>query len=132
MYTLKLKVHAMDGDRRIENFSKEQWEEICIIFHKLVRNIKEEIEEVVIADLTTDNICYISMEVDFPDEMKDEKVLYIFDYLQGEYTENPVYFNETDEPVYAGAEIIFENDPDSGESLLDRFNRMAIGIREDE
>ena len=129
MYTLKLKVHAFDGDRKIENFSQEQWDEVCIIFQKLVRNLKQEIPELSVDDFTTDRICHVSMEVDFPDDMDDEKVMYIFNYLSGEETENPVYFDGSDEPVMAYSEIMFD-DPDSGESLLERFNRMAIQTSE--
>ena len=132
MYTLKLKVHVMDGERKIENFNQEQWDEVCVIFQKLVRNIREEVPEVTIDDLTMDRICHVTMELDFPDDMDDETGIYVINYLSGEETENPVYFNETDDPVYAGAEIIFDDDPDSGESLLERFNRMAIQMNSDE
>ena len=132
MYTLKLKVHAVDGGRKIENFSQEQWDEVCVIFQKLIRNIREEVPEVTIDDLTMDRICYVSMELDFPDEMDDEKGIYVINYLCGEETENPVYFNETDDPVYAESDIIFDDDPDSGESLLDRFNKMAIRMNDGE
>ena len=46
MLPLKLKVYMIDDDRRIENFTKDQWDTICIIFEKLVRNIKGELDYV--------------------------------------------------------------------------------------
>jgi hypothetical protein len=129
MLPLKLKVYAMEGDRKIENFNEEQWKEVCIIFQKLVRNIKEEIKSLEIDNFCTDEICHITMDLSFKDEeeITEEKMSYIGRYLSGEETDNPVYFNEEDPPVNAESIIILE---DESESLLDRFNKMVLEIND--
>ena len=129
MLPLKLKVYAMDGDRKIENFNEEQWKEVCIIFQKLVRNIKEEIKSLEIDNFCTDEICHITMDLYFKDEeeITEETMSYIGRYLSGEETENPVYFNQEDPPVNAESIIILE---DESESLLDRFNKMVLEIND--
>ena len=52
-YSMVIKHHfPMQKVEKIENFNKEQWEETCIIFQKLIRNLKEEVPEV-----TVENYC---------------------------------------------------------------------------
>ena len=74
MFPLKLKVYIMEGDRRIENFNKDQW------------------------------------------TLRD-----IYDMLKG-------YFEGEEDPCMADSEIIFE---DKEESLLERFNKMAVNSQKD-
>lgn len=121
MLPLKLKVFMLDDGRKIEKFTPEQWDQICIIFEKLVRNLKEEMEYIEIEDFDKSQSPYITMEVNYPDdiEIEDEKVDYIARYLSGEETENPVYFTDEDFNE-VGSTIILEE-----EKTLDRFNKMA-------
>ena len=121
MLPLKLKVYMIDDDRRIENFTKEQWDTICIIFEKLVRNIKQELDYLEIENFNKEKMPYITMEVNYPDdlEIEEDKVDYIARYLAGEETDNPVYFTD-DDVNEVGSTIILEE-----EKTLDRFNKMA-------
>ena len=123
MFPLKLKVYIMEGDRKIENFNKTQWSETCIIFQKLVRNLKQEIPEVEIEDYCEDDIPYVTMKLVFQDDFPEEKITYAISYLSGNETDNPVYFDEEEEPCMADSDIIFE---EKQESILDRFNKMAV------
>lgn len=128
MLPLKLKVYVMDGDRKIQNFNEEQWSEVCIIFQKLVRNLKEEINNLDITNFNKDEIPYITMDINFTtdEDLTEEKMEYIASYLSGEETENPVYFNGEDPAVYAQSSIVLE---DENESLLDRFNKMVLEMK---
>ena len=135
METLKLKVYMIDGERKIENFSPKQWDEVCIIFEKLVRNLKEEKPEIKISDFNKINKPYITMKVGYeeifnPDKMdEDEDEGYIARYLSGEETENPVYFDEDEEPHYVGSTIILEEKEEKDTtSLLERFNKLAVDV----
>ena len=125
MLPLKLKVYINDGERKIENFNKEQWNEICIIFEKLVRNLKEEIPEINIKNFCIDTIPYVVMDVNFSEgyELNEEKLEYVAAYLCGDETENPVYFEGEETPHFAGSEIVLEEN--NTESLLERFNMMV-------
>ena len=40
MIPLKLRVYLLDGDKKLEKITKEQWGETSIIYEKLVRNLK--------------------------------------------------------------------------------------------
>ena len=128
MLPLKLKVYLIDGERKIQNFNQDQWKEICIIFQKLVRNLKEEIPEISIENFCIDTIPYIDMDVNFSDgyEVNEEKLEYVAAYLCGDETENPVYFEGEENPHFAGSEIILEEN--NSESLLERFNMMVIDL----
>jgi len=123
MFPLKLKVYIMEGDRRIENFNKDQWTETCIIFQKLVRNLKQEMPEVEVKDYCEDSIPYVTMNLVFKEDFPEEKVTYAISYLSGNETDNPVYFEGEEDPCMADSEIIFE---EKEESLLERFNKMAV------
>lgn len=114
----------MDGDRKIENFNKKQWEETCIIFQKLVRNLREELPEVVISNYSEESIPYVTMDLEYNEDISEDKMNYALSYLSGNETDNPVYFDEEEEPCMADSEIIFEEEKE--ESLLERFNKMAI------
>ena len=136
METLKLKVYMIDGERKIENFSPAQWEEVCIIFEKLVRNLKEEKPEIKITDFDKTKKPYITMQVGYEeisssDKMdEDEDEDYIGRYLCGEETENPVYFGDDEEAHYVGSTIILEEEKEEKDnsSLLDRFNKLALDV----
>lgn len=124
MFPLKLKVHIMEGDRKIENFNKTQWSETCIIFQKLVRNLKEELPEVSVKNYSEKDIPYVTMDLEFGDDLPEEKVTFAISYLSGNETDNPVYFEGEEEPCMADSEIIFPEEEE--ESLLERFNKMAM------
>ena len=125
MLPLKLKVYLNEGERKIQNFNQEQWKEICIIFQKLVRNLKEEIPEISIENFCIDTIPYIVMDINFSEGYKinEEKSEYIAAYLCGDETENPVYFEGEEKPHFAESEIVLEEN--DRESLLERFNMMV-------
>tara|TARA_R110002074_G_scaffold365617_2_gene539378 strand:+ start:17 stop:406 length:390 start_codon:yes stop_codon:yes gene_type:complete len=125
MFPLKLKVYIMEGDRRIENFNKDQWEETCVIFQKLVRNLKEEIPELEIKNYCEKEIPHVTMDLVFKDDFPEEKVTYAISYLSGNETDNPVYFEGEEDPCMADSEIIFD-EVEKDDSLLDRFNKMAV------
>ena len=129
MTTLCLKVHMNDEGRRIQNFSQDQWDEVCIIFEKLVRNIKIEYPDLVIDEFDKSNIPYIAMRVDVKEdtEMTDDQLTYVFDYLSGEHTDNPVHLPDGIHLV--NSEIVVENE-EEGMSLLDKLNLMVqdVGI----
>jgi len=124
MFSLKLKVYIMEGDRRIENFNEDQWKETCIIFQKLVRNLKEEVPEITVKNYCETDLPHVTMDLDFDDDLPEEKVTYAISYLSGNETDNPVYFEGDEEPSMADSEIIFEDNEE--ESLLERFNKMAV------
>ena len=124
MFSLKLKVYITDGDRKIENFNKNQWEETCIIFEKLVRNLREELPEVVISNYSEESIPYVTMDLEYNEDISEDKMNYALSYLSGNETDNPVYFEGEEEPCMADSEIIFDEEKE--ESLLERFNRMAV------
>ena len=63
--------------------------------------------------------------------MLEDKVTYAISYLSGNETDNPVYFEGEEEPCMADSEIIFEEPRESEESLLDRFNKMAVDSTKD-
>ena len=129
MTTLKLKVYMEEDDRRIENFSQDQWNEMCIIFQKLVRNIKEEFDNLVIEDYDESQIPYITMKVDVKEdtEFSDDDLVYVFDYLSGKNTENPVYLPDGEHLI--NSEIVQEEDRDaSHKDLLERFNQLAMDV----
>ena len=129
MFPLKLKVYIIEGDRTIENFNKDQWKETCVIFQKLVRNLKQEIPEVKITDYVEDKIPYVTMNLVFPEDFSEDKITYAISYLSGNETDNPVYFEGEDEPCMADSEIIFD-EPEENETLLERFNKMAVESQE--
>ena len=127
MTTLKLKVYMEEEDRRVENFNQEQWNETCIIFQKLVRNIKEEFDNLVIDDYDQSQIPFITMTVDVKEdtEISDDDLVYVFDYLSGKNTENPVYLPDGEHLV--NSEIVQEEDKDSShQNVLERFNQLAL------
>lgn len=124
MLSLKLKIYIVDGDRKIENFNKTQWDETCIIFQKLIRNLKEEVPEVTVTNYSEENIPYVTMDLAYDDNISEDKMTYAMSYLSGNETDNPVYFDGEEEPCMADSEIIFEDDKE--ESLLERFNKMAV------
>ena len=129
MTTLKLKVYMEEDDRRIENFSQDQWDEMCIIFQKLVRNIKQEFDNLVIEEYDQSQIPYVTMKVDMKEdtEISDDDLIYIFDYLSGKNTENPVYLPDGEHLI--NSEIVQEeNHGASHKNLLDRFNQLALDI----
>ena len=76
-------------------------------------------------DFDNSKIPFVSYDVEFPENFTEEEVIYCISYLQGDETENPVYFNDEDDPVYAQSEIVFD-DEDVNISLLERFNKMAV------
>ena len=129
MTTLCLKVHMHDEGRKIQNFSQDQWDEVCIIFEKLVRNIKIEYPDLIIDEFDKSEIPYVTMRVDMKEgsEISDDQLTYVFDYLSGEHTDNPVYLPDGIHLV--NSEIIVENE-DEGLSLLDKLNLMVkdVGI----
>ncbi len=131
MFPLKLKVYIMEGDRTIQNFNKEQWTETCIIFQKLVRNLKNELPDVEVKNYCEDKIPYITMELLFPEEFSEDKITYAISYLSGNETDNPVYFDGEDDPCMADSEIIFEEEQENEESILERFNKMAVDSQKD-
>ena len=126
MTDLKLKVKMYDGDRVIQNFNQEQWDETCIIFQKLVRNIKEEIPDLVITDYCQDSIPYVTMKVDVKDdsEISDEQLVYVFDYLSGAHTDNPVFLHDGE--YHVDSVIILEKE--SEEDFLTRFNQLVSDL----
>lgn len=129
MSTLKLKVYMIEEDRHVENFSQEQWDEICIIFEKLVRNIKLDLDNIIIEDFDKSQIPYVTMKLDIKNdtEISDDDLLYTIEYLSGEHTENPVYL--PDGMHLVNSKIINEEDKDSSDKdLLDRFNQLVIDI----
>ena len=130
MLPLRLKVYLMEGDRKIENFSEEQWDEICVIYLKLVRNLRQEIPEMEVDNFCNETIPYISMEINFPEsyELTEEKLEHIAQYLCGDETENPVYFREEEEPHFTGSDIILKKEDTA--SLLERFNKMVIDLED--
>lgn len=127
MFPLKLKVYIMEGERKIENFNNEQWQETCIIFQKLIRNLKEEVPEVTVQNYCQTLVPYVTMELVFDDSVPEERVSYAMSYLAGYETDNPVYFDEDEEPCMANSDVIFEED--KNESLLERFNKMAMNAK---
>ena len=131
MLPLKLKVFLIEEERKIENFNEEQWCEICIIFQKLVRNLKEEMTKIKIENFCADSIPFVTMEISFEDDddedVDEDRLQYIASYLSGEETENPVYFNNEGEPLYAKSTIVLEEN--KSESLMDRFNSMVDDLR---
>ena len=61
----------------------------------------------------------------FKDDFPEEKVTYAISYLSGNETDNPVYFEGEEDPCMADSEIIFD-EVEEDDSLLDRFNKMAV------
>ena len=131
MFPLKLKVYIMEGDRTIQNFNTEQWRETCIIFQKLVRNLKAEMPEIEVKNYCEDAIPYVTMDLHFPEDLSEDKVTYAISYLSGNETDNPVYFEGEEEPCMADSEIVFDEPQETEESLLDRFNKMAVESNKD-
>ena len=70
------------------------------------------------------------MDLVFKDDLPEEKITYAISYLSGNETDNPVYFDGEEEPCMADSEIIFDKD-EKDESLLERFNKMAVQSREE-
>jgi len=129
MSTLKLKIYMNEEDRKVENFSQEQWDEICIIFEKLVRNIKLELDNIEVEDFDKSQIPYVTMRVDEKEgtEITDDDLIYAIEYLSGEHTENPVYL--PDGMHLVNSEIVIEEDKDTSDrDLLDRFNQLVVDI----
>lgn len=122
MLPLKLKVYLFENDRKIEKFSDDQWNELTIIFEKLVRNLKEEDKNIKIENFNKTNVPYITMDIEVDeDDVSEVRLEEIASYLAGDETENPVYLE--DKVYYAQSDIILDNEE---ESFLDRFNKLAI------
>lgn len=122
MLPLKLKVYIEEDERKIVNFNEDQWEEVCIIYEKLVRNLKEEMKDIKIENFDKSKSPYITMEIDIDENIDEEKLVYIASYLSGNETENPVYF--TDEDCYlTGSNIVIEKT-----NILDRYNQILSDI----
>ena len=63
MTTLKLKVNMITDKLKMEDVTDEDWDEICIIFEKLVRNIKQEHPDLIITRFDKSEKPYVSMKV---------------------------------------------------------------------
>lgn len=124
MTTLKLKVNMITDKLKMEDATDEDWDEICIIFEKLVRNIKQEYPDLIITRFDKSEKPYISMKVNITEDSKisDDDLVYIFDYLSGEHTDNPVYLQDVEHLVNSEI-VIVEN-----ETFLDRFNKIAENV----
>ena len=64
------------------------------------------------------------MKVNISEDSKisDDDLIYIFDYLSGEHTDNPVYLQDVEHLVNSEIMLV-EN-----ETFLDRFNKIAENI----
>ena len=124
MTTLKLKVNMITDKLKMEDVTDEDWDEICIIFEKLVRNIKQEHPDLIITRFDKSEKPYVSMKVNITEDSKisDDDLVYIFDYLSGEHTDNPVYLQDVEHLVNSEI-VIVEN-----ETFLDRFNKIAENV----
>lgn len=124
MTTLKLKVNMITDKLKMEDATDEDWDEICIIFEKLVRNIKQEYPDLIITRFDKSEKPYVSMKVNINEDSKisDDNLVYIFDYLSGEHTDNPVYLQDVEHLVNSEI-IVVEN-----ETFLDRFNKIAENV----
>ena len=124
MTTLKLKVNMITDKLKMEDATDEDWNEICIIFEKLVRNIKQEYPDLIITRFDKSEKPYVSMKVNIMEDSKisDDDLVYIFDYLSGEHTDNPVYLQDVEHLVNSEI-VIVEN-----ETFLDRFNKIAENV----
>lgn len=124
MTTLKLKVNMITDKLKMEEATEDDWNEICIIFEKLVRNIKQEYPDLIITKFDKTEKPYVSMKVNISEDSKisDDDLIYIFDYLSGEHTDNPVYLQDVEHLVNSEI-ILVEN-----ETFLDRFNKIAENI----
>ena len=124
MTTLKLKVNMITDKLKMEDATDEDWNEICIIFEKLVRNIKQEYPDLIITRFDKSEKPYVSMKVNIMEDSKisDDDLVYIFDYLSGEHTDNPVYLQDVEHLVNSEIMLV-EN-----ETFLDRFNKIAENI----
>jgi hypothetical protein len=120
MIPLKLRVYLLDGDKKLEKITKEQWGETSIIYEKLVRNLKNEFKNIKIINFDKSKSPYISMDIDLEEDLEEDKFIYIANYLSGNETENPVYFD--DKEFFTESEIILE------ESVLDRFNKIFSDV----
>ena len=57
----------------------------------------------------------------------DDDLVYVFDYLSGKNTENPVYLPDGEHLV--NSEIVQEEDKDSShKNLLERFNQLVLDV----
>jgi hypothetical protein len=117
--TLKVKIKGENID--LKNRSDEDWDEMCIIFQKLIRNIKQEFPSLCITDFDKSQKSIVSMKVGLEDdsELTDDNLIYVFDYLTGHYTDNVVYIG--DKKILLEAEVINQEQ----ESFLDRFNGLT-------
>ena len=124
MTTLKLKVNMITDKLKMEDATEDDWNEICIIFEKLVRNIKQEYPDLIITKFDKTEKPYVSMKVNISEDSKilDDDLIYIFDYLSGEHTDNPVYLQDVEHLVNSEIMLV-EN-----ETFLDRFNKIAENI----
>lgn len=124
MTTLKLKVNMITDKLKMEDATEDNWNEICIIFEKLIRNIKQEYPDLIITKFDKTEKPYVSMKVDISEDSKisDDDLIYIFDYLSGEHTDNPVYLQDVEHLVNSEIMLV-EN-----ETFLDRFNKIAENI----
>ena len=60
------------------------------------------------------------MDIDLEEDLEEDKLIYIANYLSGNETENPVYLD--DKEFFTGSEIVLE------ENVLDRFNKIFSDI----
>lgn len=119
MTSLKLRVYLLYENKKLEKITKEQWEETTIIYEKLVRNLKNELKNIKINNFNKDKPPYITMDIDTED-LEEDKLIYIANYLSGNETENPVYIGEKE--FFTESEIVLE------ESVLDRFNKIISDV----
>ena len=125
---LKLNVKVLEEDKDIMNMSEDDWSTCCIIFEKLVRNIKQEDDNVIIEDFDVSEKPFVKMTLDYKvDNIDDDQMVYIIDYLSGIYTENPVYLKDDMCHVEATVEV---EESDTTSTLLDRFNKMVLDLEE--
>ena len=126
MINLKLKVYIIEGDDKNYSFTPELWDETTIIYEKLVRNLKEEFDTIVIKNFDKTNAPFITMDIDPEsiDELEEDEITYVADYLCGNETENPVYLNEN-ECKHTCSEIVFD---EKNKTFLESFNNLAIDV----
>ena len=82
-----------------------------------------------IEDYDESQIPFVTMKVDVKEdtEISDDDLVYVFDYLSGKNTENPVYLPDGEHLV--NSEIVQEEDTDSShKNLLERFNQLVLDV----
>ena len=123
-YLIKIKPYAENEKGHvIKDFNEEEWDLIIELYERLIRNFKENYNDIKFKDLSHDKK-FITMIFTKKKKLTEEDLGNYIEILGGYNIENTVFFEEENYSIKA--EIICdENKKKNKLNFLDKFNKLT-------